>query len=115
MSENKEDAGIPMNLHLDPKAIDEYIANSVLNSMLGDKIKKAVEETLKKSGGFSHNPVQAAVDNCVNEEVSRIVIKILRTNAEFQTKVETAVRAKMTEESMEEIMGVFFDKLLGKR
>ena len=83
-----------VKVDVDPKKVEEAIVNAVVQSSLGDKIRKVVEEELQKMGNSwdSNDPLSRAIRG----ELNSIAIEILRK--EYKDKLTEAIKQKMSED-----------------
>lgn len=82
---------------VDPAAINKYVAEMILESALGDRLKETVEEALKALGKYGNDPLKSAVQS----EVSKQVMELVRT--EFHPQIAEAVRNAMTPEFINDL------------
>jgi hypothetical protein len=92
-----------MEINVDAKVVEQAVADAVVNSAIGAKIKLAVAELLGK--GWD-NPIDKAVQKVIGE-IALVVIR-----EEYGEQIKAAVRAKMTDETVEQFMRNFWDEVL---
>lgn len=78
-----------MNLNIGPACIEKMVSDAIVHSALGDKVKKAVLDTLSKSW---NSPIDQAVAMTV-EQVARDIVR-----TEHMDAIREAVKAKLTPE-----------------
>lgn len=88
-----------LEINIDAKAVEQHVADAVLESAIGNKIKKTVAELLAKSWD---NPIDKALDSVVRE----VAMKCVREH--FYAEVEAAVKAKMTTAAIEKMVDNFW-------
>lgn len=92
---------------VDPEAINAYLAEQILASALGERVKKSVDEALKQFGGGSYgrDPMQAAVD----DEVAAAVRTLVRT--EHAEAIAQKVREALTPGYISGLVSTFLSNL----
>lgn len=95
-----------MEFNIDKAAVERAVADAIVGSAIGDKMKKAVNELLAKQWD---NPI----DKGVAAVIAEVSLQVIRD--EYAGKVREAVRAKLEEETVEKFVGQFWDKLFESR
>lgn len=94
-----------MDIQIDAKQVEAAVAAAIVQSSIGEQVKKAVNDTLNYS---SRGVVQSAVDQVVRGTA----IEYIKTV--FKTQIEAAVREKLTEKFVAECAGAFIDAALAR-
>lgn len=92
-----------MNLSIDPAAVEKLVADAIVQSALGEKVKKAVTDAVSRS---YDSPIEAAVKVSVHEVARQLV------HAEFTDVIRAAVKAKLTPDYLEKLVTNITDKLI---
>lgn len=86
-------------------SINKAIADAVINSLLGEQIKKAVKTSME--GLYSwDNPVKHVVSQLVRDEAEKIF------NAEYLDIVRIKVREQITDKLLNEVTSSVVSRLL---
>ena len=62
-----------MELKIDPEAVNKLVADAVLNSAIGEAVKKAVEKEIANLNRGYDNPLESVVRNHVAEIVRTVL------------------------------------------
>jgi len=76
-----------MELNIDGKQVEQYIANAVLESALGEIIRTAIEDELKHT---------KAIEDGAKELVRQIIWELVRDG--YKDQIEAIVRERLTDE-----------------
>lgn len=113
MANNMSD-GIGIKIAIEPETINKYVSEAVLNSVLGEKLKKEINtklESLLNGGIYGRGIVGDVV-----EEQMREAIRTVLLGDDFQSKIKDAVSRYMTEKFTQQFIAksldVIWDKLL---
>ncbi len=93
-----------LQLNIDSKQINEYMAARILESTLGDQIKKQVAETMKTFDAYN-SPLKSVINQFVNQ----VIEEELRTT--YKEPVQEAIRKAMTTEQLEKLAQEYVSKL----
>jgi len=98
-----------IKIDMDKDTINQEIASAIIQSVLGDHIKEAIQFTLNKADSPYANSVQKVVEI----EVATIIKNLLQN--EYHDKLKEAVRQRITDEVVQKVIGAawdcFFEKL----
>jgi hypothetical protein len=94
-----------VQLNVDPAAVEKLVADAIVQSALGEKVRKAVADALSKSWD---NPIDQAVALTV-QQVARDLVRV-----ESEGVIRAAVRAKLTPEYIEQLVDGVLAKFLDK-
>lgn len=97
-----------IEVNIDAQAVQEHVAKAIVDSTLGEAIKKAVEKALQSSYGGG-SVVDQAVSAAVYEQVRLYARELVRE--EFAPQIREAVRAGLTDEKLDAIVGGFVASL----
>lgn len=85
-----------MEVNLDAKDVNEYIAQAVLDSTLGKQIKKEIEEALK--GAYSYDaPVKRVVQSEMNTLIHTMITE------EYAPIIRKKVQRYVTDEILNDL------------
>lgn len=98
-----------LELGIDPQAINRYIAERVLESALGERLRETVDEALKGLSRFGNDPLKSAVQS----QVTRIVAEIVEQ--EHKPRIAAIVREQLTDEVISSIAAATVAKLMSGR
>lgn len=90
-------------LAIDPEAINRYVADRVLESALGDVLRKVVDEEVKKLSTSYNNPIAPVVQRFIADEVRRLITE------EFKEQIEAVVRERVTEQFTADLLAKSFE------
>ncbi len=93
---------------VDPDAINKYIANQIIESALGERLKETVDEALKAFGRFGSDPLKGAVQSEINSQIMSLV------KTEFSPQIEAAVREQMTPEFISGLVTGFMASVIAQ-
>lgn len=95
-----------MELKIDPEAVNKFVADAVLNSAIGDAVKKAVENELEKLTSVYNNPFESVV----RTHVTGIALTVLRE--EYDDVIREKVAAALAKSFSTEFINRICDKAL---
>ena len=84
-------------VEVDDKAVNKMVADAILNSALGERLREIVKEQLDTLRNSYNNPIKAAVERQINLVVTSIV------ENEFRGNIEQVVREQLTPEITAEV------------
>jgi len=88
-------------IDIKPEEVNDHVAKAVLESSLGDHIKKAIDSDIKKiTQGSYGNP--SAIQRAVSQHVRDIVEKLVMSD--YKEAIEAEVREVMTKETIRELV-----------
>lgn len=97
-----------MSLDITPEAVNQFVANAILKSALGDAVKKSVDEAVAKLGRSWDNPI----DTVVKGEISRLVTEVIRET--YAESLKAQVTEKLAGKITDEVVGNIIDKAIEK-
>lgn len=86
----------PIKVEIDAEAVNRQVAEAIVNSALGERVEKAVNDALGKGYFSGRDAIKDAIEHEVYEQARRIV------REEFTEQIKEAVRAKATPELIED-------------
>ena len=96
-----------IKLDISPEQINKYVADSVLNSLLGEKIKVLIENKLKNIDSSWNNPISQAVDEVVKDHIK----ELLRSD-EYAVKIKEQVNNHIQEATLTDITSAAWNTFL---
>lgn len=89
------------DFNIDPEAINKYVADQIIASALGDKLREAINEEIKRLGGYGmDNPLKSHVQMTFSD-MARDYLK----TPEMQEIIKNKIKDKLTAEAVGEIIG----------
>lgn len=85
-----------MELKIDPEAVNKLVADAVLNSAIGEAVKKAVEKEIVNLTRSYDNPIEAVVRAHVGE-IARAVLREEHGEA-IKARLSAALAAKLSDD-----------------
>lgn len=104
--------GIKLNLAIEPETINKYVSEAILDSVLGERLKKEINtkvESLLKDGIYK----QSIVSDVVEDEL-RKAIRIVLESAGFQEKIQSIVNQYMVEKFTQQFVAKALDAIWEK-
>lgn len=98
-----------MDLNISPDDINQYLANTIIQSAIGTTLKATIEEQVKTMGRSYDNPYKKHVE----AEIIRLTRELIE--AEFQEQIKEQIRQKLTDEFIESVINALWDKFYEKR
>lgn len=89
-------AGI--EVQLDGEQVTEQVHRAIMESVIGDELRKAIQKALDSTKSFSGENVVAQI---VNEQMRLAVMKLV--NDEYADRIEAAAREALSAEAVSEI------------
>lgn len=99
-----------MDLKIDPEQVEKFLAEKVLESGLGKKIKEAVDKELEQLGRSSWSHGQGAISMAIKQEVQDVARSLLQE--EFRPLIEEKIRELLTAEALSEAVEKLVRNLL---
>lgn len=99
-----------IKVEIDAASVNEYVAKAVLDSTLGNEIKKQIDAAIASMMSSYDNPVRNVVRRVVEEEVRNALLHDEKNLAIIQAKV----REFMTEDVLTDLCGKAWDTLMSK-
>lgn len=98
-----------LNIHVEAEQINKAISEAVLQSTLGDDIRKAIDkvrEDLQKSAGWFTTAIEKNVQNCVNREIDKIL-----SESRYNNIIREAIKKKFEAQILEDLVQQFLNKV----
>lgn len=90
-----------MELKLDPNDVNKLVADAVLNSAIGEAVKKAVEKELSTLNRSWDNPIEAVVRNHVCNMIRDVLNK--EHGDVIRERVKAALASKLSQEFIDRV------------
>lgn len=97
-----------LQLNISPEQINEMVSQAILDSAIGEQVRKAVEDKVKDLSRAYDNPIHKIVEKEIGREVERLV------REEFGAQVKAAVKEKVTEQFTSDLMTKMWDQFVAK-
>ena len=91
-----------LNVDIDPEQINKMVADAVLESALGEAVKKTIAEQVKSISSSYNNPLESVIRKYMQDMVEQVLIKDY--GKELKAKVNTAVASKITDDFIGKII-----------
>lgn len=85
-----------LNVNIDPEQINKMVADAVLESALGDAVKKVINEQVKKLSSSYNNPLESVVQQHIVNMIRDTLVTEYADD--FKSKVHKAVADKMNDD-----------------
>ena len=90
-----------MELKIEPEAVNKLVADAVLNSAIGESVKKAIEKEVANLTRSYDNPLESVIRNHV-AEIARTVLR--EEHGEFiKERIKEALAAKLSDEFIDSV------------
>jgi uncharacterized protein with ATP-grasp and redox domains len=89
-----------LNINVDSAAINKYMAEKVLESTLGDQIKRTIAERMKDFDSYN-SPLKGVVDQYIREAVSE------HLRATYGEQIKEKVKAALAGDKLDELVKSF--------
>lgn len=102
-----------MSFDVDSNAIQDHVVNAIINSSIGEELKKAIEgiTTHKVSTDWNAKTIfQDAVDRVVKEQVAKIALDVVRGK---ESLIREIVAEKMTDSLIREVCSKIISEAFG--
>lgn len=93
-----------VKINIEPEQINQMVSQAILESVIGEKMKAAIEKELAKLSSSYDNPLEKVVA----EEIRIILIDLLRSEPYYE-QINAAVKKELTEEAIAQILGTVWD------
>lgn len=77
-------------ISIDPEAINRYVAEQIAKSAIGEALRKAIDEELKKFTSVSYMSSQNPIRTVVSVELNRICREVLE-QPEYQQQIKDEI------------------------
>jgi len=90
-----EETTVPVAINIDPKMLDDAILRHIMQTSIGETIRKAIEETFSSKSTYGRTDFKEVISRAVDSEVQRLIIAVLQ-EPENETRIREVIREKMT-------------------
>ncbi len=97
-----------MEISIDPKMINEFMANKLIESSIGVELEKIIVKKLQECQSSYNNPIEPVVGQFIRDMVQQIL------KDKFYATVEERVRALMTDEIVKKMIDKMVDTYIKK-
>lgn len=94
-----------LSISVNPLQINEYIAEKIIDSALGERLKETVEEALKGLSRYGNDPLKGAIQ----AEINKHILELVRT--EYAPQINAAVKEAMTPEYVRDLVTGFVSSI----
>lgn len=98
-------AAVELNVQLDPEQINAMVSQAILQSAIGEEIRKAVEGHIRRLTTGYDSAIGKIVEKIVNEEVRNVV------GLQFTPLVKEKVQESLTEELVGKLINKAWETL----
>jgi hemerythrin-like domain-containing protein len=99
MSETKPNE---LGVQIDSEAVNRYLADKILESAIGEELKKQVDQAVKDMSAYG-----SPLKNLIAQHIQNEIIKLLQT--EYSEQIAAVVREKVTAEFTAELLDKAFE------
>lgn len=96
-------------MQLTPEQVNEFIADAVLNSKIGEAVKASIDRVLKDLTKQYDNPFDAIVKAAVNDNIRKILAE--KYQPELEKEIEKQITKYLTEDVVGKIIQAGISKL----
>ena len=89
MDKGKTIMGIEVNI--EPEQINKYISDKIIESAIGEQVKKVVTEQCAKMSESYRNPIEAAIKEVTTTIIHQVIL------SEFKDQIKSKIKAKIDE------------------
>lgn len=95
-------------MNIDGEAINKAVAEAILNSALGTSLAQIIDQEVAKFSRTYDNPLRMVIEREVARHVQAVV------QDEYGEQIKAAVRAQITDATVEEVTAAAWKALLDK-
>ena len=95
-----------LNVNIDPEQINKMVADAVLQSAIGDAVKKVVNEQVNKLSANYNNPLDLVLQRHISDIVREVLIS--EYGDTLKEKVHTAVAEKISDDFVGKVIEAGF-------
>lgn len=97
-------------VEIDQKAVEAALTKSILESSIGKHVEEIINKHLDSlRDSYTPGPLRKAIEG----EVDVIILKLVET--EYKEQIHKAIRKKLTDEMVSEIVDAAWDGILKRR
>lgn len=90
-----------MELKIEPEAVNKLVADAVLNSAIGEAVKKAVEKEIANLSQSYNNPLESVIRNHV-AEIARTVLREEHGEA-IKARLSAALAQRLSDDFIDRV------------
>ncbi len=90
-----------MELKIDPEAVNKLVADAVLNSAIGEAVKKAIEKELANLSRSWENPLEIVVRHHVADIARKVLIE--EHGQAIREKIAAALAEKLSNDFIDRV------------
>jgi len=98
-----------IKLDINPAEIQEAVSKAIIDSSIGDSIKKAIESLIKNEYKFNR-----VIEGQVESHFSAIIRDWLMKDETIRDKVKALISDKLTDEAMSILVNKLWDNMINK-
>jgi len=92
-----------MDINIDPKEVEKYLANKLIESSIGPALERVINENVSKLTTGYQNPIEPVVKKHIGDAVHALV------QEKYKDKITEMVRAKVTDEFLATLINDLWD------
>ena len=103
---------VPFKIDIDGAAVNQMVANAILNSAIGEELKKTIGEAVNKTlkaDSWGRSPIIDVVNNYIRKEIESLI------QAEFSGPIREKVKLAISDQLTDEIIGKLVQQLWNNR
>ena len=99
-------------VNIDPATVNKYVADAILDSVLGTQIKKVITEEMENlTNTHSVSPIRKAITT----EIGKLIYVMLTAeDGPYKKEIERLVKERMTGDVLNDIVNGAFDLCLAR-
>jgi hypothetical protein len=98
-------------INVDPKQINKFVAEAILESCLGEEVRKAIEKVVGQISQVDYRG-HGVISDIVKAKVQETICELL--NTEYREQIKTLVSEAMTEKAIKELTDAALNALINK-
>jgi citrate lyase gamma subunit len=92
-----------IKVDIKPEDVNKAVAEAILNSSIGEQLRKAINEEVAKIGRSYENPFAPIIRQLIAAEVRNLI------DTQYREQIRAVVTEKVTEEFTNELLGRMWD------
>ena len=95
-----------MEIKVDAEQVNKVVSEAIINSVIGDRLRKSIEEQVKNIDRYIDNPIKAVIDQHVKDAITFLVVN------EYLPQIREKVKAQLADEVVEKLTSQALERLL---
>jgi hypothetical protein len=94
-------------MQLTPEQVNEFVANAILKSTIGEQVQKAVDTVIKELSKSYQNPYEAVIKQHINRAIEECVLTNYKDT--IADEVKKVLEIKLQRDVIKSIVHKIFD------